>query len=125
MSQRILSLRDEFRGPTGGTADHRAAASHSFGDYAAERLRLRAGVNQNIERPNGAAGAWDVAGEAGLLGDTQFCSQFAKLLDAPLAILSLINRSAYDIATIGKTLRQPGQRSQEYFVPFPMSQCGH
>ena len=68
MGQCVLAFGDQLGCAPGGAADHRAAAGHSLGNHAAERLGLGAGVDQNVERPNSAGRIRNIAGESDPIG---------------------------------------------------------
>ena len=76
---------EQLAGAAAARRHHRPARRHALGDHHAERLRLGAGVHDDVERPQRGRNVCDVTGEADDVRASPSRRDASELVQRPLA----------------------------------------
>src|SRR3954471_4029975 len=121
--ERVDLRLDQFRRATGHADDHRAPDRESFRDDQAERLGLRAGVHDDVERAERGGRAIDEAGQADASSEARARDLRREFLARVLAAARVIERAANDVAAARRRRVHQAHRLDEGGVAFPAPEC--
>ena len=119
MTERVLTIAKNLGSSSSLTGNHRGATGHALDDHHPERLRLRAGMHDDVKGSHRRGNIFQKTGEPDLAGQPQSLSLLLKLERGPLAAIGLVNGAADDVTTNWNVGRNTSQRFQENLVPLP------